>query len=413
MFSGGSGTKEDPFIITDVTQLQAIKNNLQAHYVINNEIDASDTVNWRGGLGFEPIASENGDVFTGSLDGQGYPIKNLFLIHFSSVLFSGLFGTNEGVIKGVNLVDASFETGPWTGCIVGQNLGEVIDCSFSGTLQTNSPSGAIVGQNKGIVDGCYSLGHLFNQSIIGGIAGINEGTISNCYSEADVEGTSYAGGICGENQGSILSCYSKGATIKGNGLVGGLCGWNTNSGSVESSFSENHVIGNMSPTGGLVGICDGTVKNCYANSLVESLGGPTGGLCGVSSIPVENCYSVSVIGGVKNFVGGLLATGAPPISCYWNTDTADIDQLDDFGRTTAEMMQRETYIGWDFDDVWQISEGESYPQLRVFIVPSGGSVAKITTRTQSASRAIILPSLSTTERLGVVVDDRTNRVVIE
>ncbi|HDI12511.1 MAG TPA: hypothetical protein ENF64_00165, partial [Hadesarchaea archaeon] len=69
-FGGGSGTPEDPYIIENVEQLQAMKDNLSAHYALGNDIDASDTVNWNGGAGFEPVGTDD-NPFTGDLDGCG------------------------------------------------------------------------------------------------------------------------------------------------------------------------------------------------------------------------------------------------------------------------------------------------------------------------------------------------------
>ena len=55
-FSGsGSGTQADPYQITNATQLQEMQDDLDAHYVLANDIDCSDTVNWNSGAGFEPI----------------------------------------------------------------------------------------------------------------------------------------------------------------------------------------------------------------------------------------------------------------------------------------------------------------------------------------------------------------------
>ena len=51
-FSGsGAGTVAEPYQITNATQLQEMKDNLNAHYVLMNDIDCSDTVNWNGGAG--------------------------------------------------------------------------------------------------------------------------------------------------------------------------------------------------------------------------------------------------------------------------------------------------------------------------------------------------------------------------
>ena len=41
-FAGGNGTLSDPYQISNVTQLQAINDNLSAHYELINDIDMSD-----------------------------------------------------------------------------------------------------------------------------------------------------------------------------------------------------------------------------------------------------------------------------------------------------------------------------------------------------------------------------------
>ena len=39
VFSGGEGTKQNPYVITNAEQLNAIRNNLSAYYVLKNNID--------------------------------------------------------------------------------------------------------------------------------------------------------------------------------------------------------------------------------------------------------------------------------------------------------------------------------------------------------------------------------------
>jgi len=48
MAMSGNGTAENPFMITDVDDLQAMANNLAAHYKLANNIDASATRTWSG-----------------------------------------------------------------------------------------------------------------------------------------------------------------------------------------------------------------------------------------------------------------------------------------------------------------------------------------------------------------------------
>ena len=44
----GSGTAEDPYIIEDVDDLQAMENDPTAYYELGGDIDASPTQGWNG-----------------------------------------------------------------------------------------------------------------------------------------------------------------------------------------------------------------------------------------------------------------------------------------------------------------------------------------------------------------------------
>lgn len=63
----GSGTAASPFLITNATQLQAMRQNLSAHYALANDIDASNTSGWNGGKGFAPVGNAS-TPFTGTFD---------------------------------------------------------------------------------------------------------------------------------------------------------------------------------------------------------------------------------------------------------------------------------------------------------------------------------------------------------
>ena len=85
-FAGGSGTEAEPYEVATLEQLQLIADTLylDKHFIQIADIDASETVDWNGGKGFEPIGRMgcHGDgishiPFTGSYDGNGYKIENL------------------------------------------------------------------------------------------------------------------------------------------------------------------------------------------------------------------------------------------------------------------------------------------------------------------------------------------------
>ncbi|MBA7481335.1 hypothetical protein ES707_16805 [subsurface metagenome] len=165
-------------------------------------------------------------------------------------------------------------------------------------------------------------------------------------------------------------------------LVGDLFGEASNCFAINGSVS---VAGDCGNTGTLIGLVreSGSVSNCYSNLefiLPESSGWPNihGGMIGYVAGPVTNCYYAGVItpmGDVSG--GGFHGNGVGPFtSCYFNVEVGGIAGFDsaasttEGGRTTDDMMQEATYVGWDFADIWTIDEGQSYPQLRMFLPPN-------------------------------------------
>lgn len=59
----GSGTFENPYVIRNVVQLQAMEQNLDALYVLGNDIDAS-------GVNFRPVGREK-RFLVGNLSPEG------------------------------------------------------------------------------------------------------------------------------------------------------------------------------------------------------------------------------------------------------------------------------------------------------------------------------------------------------
>jgi hypothetical protein len=82
---------------------------------------------------------------------------------------------------------------------------------------------------------------------------------------------------------------------------------------------------------------------------------------------VRNCYSSGRVSAPKN-VGGLvgaLSMEGSVISSYWDRQTSGRNtSAGGTGKTTAEMKRTATFIGWDFENIWTISEGVDYPKLR-------------------------------------------------
>ncbi|HID60703.1 MAG TPA: hypothetical protein EYP46_02450 [Hadesarchaea archaeon] len=134
-FSGsGSGTENDPYQIWNVSQLQEMRDDLYAHYVLVHDINARPTLSWNDGMGFEPIGYQ-GVSFRGSFDDRGHTIKNLN-IRRSDISHADLFGyvAQDAIIENLRLEDqhvTNTNTGnnTATGSLVAINAGTIRWCS--------------------------------------------------------------------------------------------------------------------------------------------------------------------------------------------------------------------------------------------------------------------------------------------
>ncbi|MCX8066013.1 MAG: hypothetical protein N3G21_12740, partial [Candidatus Hydrogenedentes bacterium] len=92
-----------------------------------------------------------------------------------------------------------------------------------------------------------------------------------------------------------------------------------------------------------------------------------GGVVGVNEGYLTHCYCACKIQG-KNKVGGLVGHQdyEKTIShSYWDIETSGVyTSAGGEGKTTSEMKRKNTYKEWDFNDVWTIKEGMSYPTLK-------------------------------------------------
>ena len=222
-YSGGSGTAGDPFVILTISDLVALslsESDWASSFVMASDIDASSTDD--GDLGFSPIGTES-TPFTGSFDGSGYTITDLYINRSSSNI--GLFGVVSGSVSDVVIEDAQITGGLNTGGIVGhlmnggtiENTGVVLGAiSASG-----NNTGGLVGLNDGLVSKSYSTGQVSGQTNVGGAIGRNNGEITISFSTSNVNGNIRVAGLVGLNTSSavISETYSTGVSSSGAGLV--------------------------------------------------------------------------------------------------------------------------------------------------------------------------------------------------
>ena len=320
-------------------------------------------------------------------------------------------GDNVGGLAGYvywSTIENSHATGPVTGG--GDSIGGLvgrtnIDVTISNSYATGPVTGPV---DKVIVD--YLGGNLRASQYVGGLVGeANYGTkISNSYAKGSVIGGEIVGGLVGYAESSttkISSSYATGSVTGSGDEVGGFVGY-ANSSTIENSHATGEVKGSGHYVGGLVGHAGGTkISNSYAEGSVTGARHHVGGLVGSArGITIDNSYATgSVIGGeivgglvgqaqngttISNsyatglvegggFAGGFVgrvywspiknayATGSVTTNSYWDISTTgqETSAGEEEGKTTEEMKDKDTYEGWNFDTVWEITPG-NYPTLR-------------------------------------------------
>ena len=313
----GQGTESDPYRVSTIEQLNMVKHYPGNYFILVNDLDfegtAYDSVN--SANGWEPIGNI-ASPFTGSFNGKGHSIKNLY-INRSSEDYVGLFGRTYSA----NIDSVRIE-----------------NCKISGNYNT----GGLAGQTyNSAVSNCYVTGNISGNFYTGGLIGRNSSSnISKCYVTVNVSGNNYIGGLTGENNSTTIdNCYSTG-NVSGNEEVGGLFGRNNKS-DISNSYSLGDVSGNET-TGGLTGY-------------------------NYSSSTITNCFSVGSVSGNSN-TGGLVGNNSfsSVTNSYYNTETSGQSDNSSKGtpKTTAEMKLQSTYTGWDFGAVWSVAEDNSYPGLQ-------------------------------------------------
>ncbi len=202
----GSGTPADPYVISDVDDLQDIELDLTAYYELANDIDASATVGWNLGAGFDPIGAAF-PYFTGHFDGKGFVIDALF-INRPAEGYNALFHYNHGTIQNVGLTNCDI-TGGTAASLTYGNAGTISKCYSTGAVVGGNYAGGFVSfQDGGTIQDCYSRCSVSGADFAGGFIHANDsGVIDNCYSTGAVTADNVARGFCRDNRDIITNCF--------------------------------------------------------------------------------------------------------------------------------------------------------------------------------------------------------------
>jgi hypothetical protein len=374
-FAGGSGTSEDPYQIAFCQQLQNMRDHLSSHFVLNNDIDCSDTVNWNSGAGFEPVGGNGASDFRGNFDGQNHTISNLYINRSTTGQdYVGLFGEiGYGHVLNVTLANVNINGTSDNGSST-SSVGALVGYMIYGTITNVS----------------VSSGQISSTNIAGGLVGsllIDEGEfVENSYSAASVT-VNFSGGD------SYTRVYAGGLV----GRINANCGGVGQGGDIIKSYSTGAVNVNISNSvdvkpqiGGLVGTlidgtCGGDIFDSYSLSPVTvTLNNVTtyytglfiGGLAGRAHKGIiENSYAAGAVNytitgtAPTTHIGGLVGDHHNSVAndSYWDTQTTNLSSSAlGIGKTTSELQTPTSntgiYSNWDASK-WNFGTSSQYPVL--------------------------------------------------
>ena len=243
-FAGGSGTRQDPFLISTPEQLAYLARRVntgtleRTHIKISNDIDLT-------GREWTPIGTKQ-HPFSGRVDGGDAVIYNLTIA--TSQNRQGLFGVvSVGVLENLTLVNANIKGRDFVGGIAGVfSNGSMSNSSLTGTVEGRYFVGGVTGYGffHSILFSTY-LGNVKGDVYVGGLVGkhtINEGDrfLAFAYASqapipvelqgnvviAAVSGRKYVGGLVGHSgKRTLISNGFFAGKIRGEAFSAGISGF--------------------------------------------------------------------------------------------------------------------------------------------------------------------------------------------
>jgi len=326
-FAGGSGTYDDPFLISTPQHLCNVRNYIgikhaDKHFLLINEIDL-DVPPYNEGEGWVPI---------------GYPSSSVDQMTFYGKIYGYMDGKcGGGIIKNLKLGNLPNWSAATIGLFVTLGEGGLIKNVGLENFQVNSYAalvGVLVGSGGygagGTIENCYTIGNLkCNAKTVGGIIGVAGGiAIKNCYSiitlenlyDGDIFPMKFLGGISSQitSVSVVTNCYSIG---------------NFTSNVVRPGIIVGHNL--MTEPGAA------EISNCVAAGNIVSAVSDGRLLCSHSfyaPITLSNNWALNT-----TTINGNTVTGGTTTNKNGQDTTLAALQSRDF---------YENVLGWDFDSIW-------------------------------------------------------------
>ena len=373
--------------------LDNIRNNLGARYILMNDIDLSSYGPWEpigewDALTIDPGGTVvGGTFFFGILDGNGYAVKGL-KIHSTVGKDSGLFGaTTNAQIRNLAIVDAEIYAatiGASVGGFAGfANRTAIENVFFRGTIECNGASacvGGIVGSTGNLANGTSYTDFFQDYTSLYG-CGVEGRIIAN--------GANFVGGligsVCWTLPGSIVKCFNAAEviTVSEGGDVGGIVGSlqglhdSAAASSMKDTYNTGTVVANRTGASSIVMAAGGLLGKVFVADESQN---------GSYVFNIENCYNAGYVTASANTEGDA-RFGALIGECFvydtscdrmllsntffLNTSAANAIGFDVQGGllsrakalTDGQMRQQSNFTGYNFSGIWVMPSAGGYPNF--------------------------------------------------
>lgn len=358
----------------------------------NTEINDESTI----------TTNENLKRFAGVFNGNGYIIRGMKIDN--NERYQGLFGYVSGTVSDLTIKNSFIRAREGVGAITGLNEGRIVNCKVEKTIIKGTEKiGGLIGiaMTNSYIENCQTLKEVTVSADenIGGIVGYanNNASILNCVNNANLTGTNYVGGISGivfygseikeclNNSSAIsggnyvggLVGYSQAqiekssstGTIIGKNYVGGLVGLNYVMGNITNSFNDAKITVSEDNGGGIVGLNNATIANCYNSGEIDcskATGLRIGGICG-QNLSESFIYTSYNIGKIKNenYAGGLVGADFGTISnSFWLDTCLENENAEtDYKFSETEMKEKMSSDLGEYFKTDDLNINSGYPIL--------------------------------------------------
>ncbi|HQE50549.1 MAG TPA: GLUG motif-containing protein, partial [Fervidobacterium sp.] len=274
MFSGGSGTKEDPYLIGSVADLNEMRN-----------YDSAGTASYYKqicDIDFEWADWVSPRYFYSAYDGQGYKIMNVNVVgSFYASFFGAIYETLEDhILKNIRIINMKSLhperslSGGFSGMVIGKV--KIKNCHLENVeIEGGYNAGGFVGRVRdAIIEHCSVSGKgTFEQGA--GFCGSNYGVIRYCRTNMECIGTSHTiGGFVGSAYGLVEKCHAAGTIklITTTAATGGVSAFVSDvAGTIRQCTTDVKIIGAARACSGFAGILrEGCVlEDCYGKGDID------------------------------------------------------------------------------------------------------------------------------------------------